>query len=156
LHQEKKSMPVNLNWGPYFNELKAEAQFQSSLTVTETHIVLACGLFGDFNPVHMNAEYAKNTRFERPLAPGTLTIGIMGSALGNYFAGTAIANTGINATFKAPVQAGDTITTTWTIVRLEEKPKLKGGIAYLTGQCVNQQGQVVVEAESTVAVRSQE
>ncbi len=148
-------MPVNLNWGPYFDQLEQGAKFQSTITVTETHIVLACGLFGDFNPVHMNAEYAKNTKFERPLAPGTLTIGIMGSAMGNYFAGTAIANTGINATFKAPVQAGDTITTTWTIERLEEKPKLKGGIAYLTGQCVNQHGVVVVEAESTCAVRSQ-
>jgi 3-hydroxybutyryl-CoA dehydratase len=148
-------MPVNLNWGPNFEELRQDTRFQSTVTVTETHIVLACGLFGDFNPIHMNAEYAKETQFERPLAPGTLTIGIMGSALGNYFAGTAIANTGISATFKAPVQAGDTITTTWTIVRLEEKPRLKGGIAYLTGQCVNQRGQVVVEAESTVAVRSQ-
>ncbi len=148
-------MPVNLNWGPYFNQLELQTQFQSSITVTETHIVLACGLFGDFNPVHMNLEYARQTRFERPVAPGPLTIGLMASALGNYFAGTAIANTGFSATFKAPVQAGDTITTLWTIVRLEEKPKMGGGMVYLSGVCTNQRDQVVAEAEAGVAARSE-
>lgn len=148
-------MPINLNWGASFDQLQSGNQFQSTLTITETHIVLACGLFGDFNPVHVNIEYARTTRFERPVAPGPLTVGIMASALGNYFAGTAIANTGIAATFKAPVHAGDTLTTTWTISRLEAKPKMDGGIAYLSGQCVNQKEQVVAEAEATVAVRTQ-
>lgn len=148
-------MPINLHWGAYFDQLQVNTQFQSTITMTETHIVLACGLFGDFNPVHMNAEYTRETRFGRPVAPGPLTMGMMGSALGNYFAGTAIANTGISATFKAPAQAGDTLTTTWTIQRLDDKPKLEGGIVFLSGQCINQTGKVVAEAEATVAVRSQ-
>jgi len=147
-------MPINLSLGPYFDQLEEGTDFQNTLTVTETHIVLACGLFGDFNPVHMNAVYAGDSQFGRPVAPGPLTVGIMASALGNYFAGSAIANTGIAATFKAPVQAGDTITTTWTILRLEAKPKMPGGIVHLSGLCVNHKEILVAEAEATVAVRS--
>lgn len=147
-------MPINLSLGPYFDQLEEGTEFQNTLTVTETHIVLACGLFGDFNPVHMNAVYAEGSQFGRPVAPGPLTLGIMASALGNYFAGSAIANTGISANFKGPVHAGDTITTTWRIQRLDAKAKMAGGIVHLSGRCVKSDDIPVAKAEATVAVRS--
>ena len=40
--------------GKAYNEIRAGDTFATSLTVTETHRVLAAGLFGDFNPLHVN------------------------------------------------------------------------------------------------------
>jgi acyl dehydratase len=71
-----------------------------------------------------------------------------------YFAGTAIAYLEHACRFKAPVRAGDTLTTTWNIIEKLAKPKHKGGIAVLSGVCKNQQGEVVAEADGKILIKS--
>ena len=68
--------------GRRFADVRAGDTFSSALTITETHIVLGAGLIGDFNPHHVNAEYAKRTRFGTPILHGMLTSSIMGAMLG--------------------------------------------------------------------------
>jgi len=138
--------------GRWFDDVHVGDTFASALTVTETHIVVGGGLIGDSNPHHMNAEYAKGTRFGTPILHGMLTSSIMGAAVGMYFHGTAIAYLEHRARFLAPVRAGDTPTTTWTIAELIDKPKHDGGIVVLSGQATNQHGLVVAEAEARMLV----
>lgn len=52
--------------GKWFDEVRVGDTFASALTVTETHIVVGGGLIGDSNPHHLNAEYAKTSRFGTP------------------------------------------------------------------------------------------
>jgi 3-hydroxybutyryl-CoA dehydratase len=138
--------------GRWFDEVRAGDSFSSALTVTETHIVVGGGLIGDSNPHHMNAEYAKGTRFGTPILHGMLTSSIMGAAVGMYFHGTAIAYLEHRARFIAPVRAGDTLTTTWKITETIDKPKHDGGIVVLAGSATNQGGAVVAEAEARMLV----
>jgi 3-hydroxybutyryl-CoA dehydratase len=138
--------------GRWFDEVRAGDSFSSALTVTETHIVVGGGLIGDSNPHHMNAEYAKGTRFGTPILHGMLTSSIMGAAVGMYFHGTAIAYLEHRARFIAPVRAGDTLTTTWTITETIDKPKHDCGIVVLAGSATNQGGAVVAEAEARMLV----
>ena len=138
--------------GKWFDEVVIGDTFASALTITETHIVLGGGLIGDFNPHHMNAEYARNTRFGTPILHGMLTSSIMGAAVGMYFHGTAIAYLEHRARFLAPVRAGDTLTTTWTITDLVDKPRHGGGIVVLTATATNQSGLAVAEAEARMMV----
>jgi len=138
--------------GRWFDELRIGDTFSSALTVTETHIVVGGGLIGDSNPHHMNAEYAKGTRFGTPILHGMLTSSIMGAAVGMYFHGTAIAYLEHRARFLAPVRAGDTLTTTWTIVEAIDKPAHDGGIVALTGRAANEDGVVVADAEARMLV----
>jgi acyl dehydratase len=77
--------------GAWFDDVRVGDRFTSAVTVTETHIVMGAGLIGDFNPHHMNAEFAKTTRFVTPILHGMLTSSIMGAAVGMYFHGTAVA-----------------------------------------------------------------
>jgi len=140
--------------GRWFDDVHVGDTFASALTVTETHIVVGGGLIGDSNPHHMNAEYAKGTRFGTPILHGMLTSSIMGAAVGMYFHGTAIAYLEHRARFLAPVRAGDTLTTTWTIAELIDKPKHDGGIVVLNGQAINQHGLVVAEADARMLVSS--
>jgi 3-hydroxybutyryl-CoA dehydratase len=138
--------------GRWFDEVRAGDSFSSALTVTETHIVVGGGLIGDSNPHHMNAEYAKGTRFGTPILHGMLTSSIMGAAVGMYFHGTAIAYLEHRARFIAPVRAGDTLTTAWTITETIDKPKHDGGIVVLTASATNQNGNVVAEAQARMLV----
>ncbi|MGE5171936.1 MAG: MaoC family dehydratase [Rudaea sp.] len=138
--------------GKAFDEVAVGDTFASALTVTETHIVVGAGLIGDSNPHHTNAEYAKGTRFGTPILHGMLTSSIMGAAVGMYFHGTAIAYLEHRARFLAPVRAGDTLTTTWTVKELLDKPKHGGGIVVLDATAANQRDEVVAEAHARILV----
>jgi acyl dehydratase len=138
--------------GAWFDDVRVGDTFASALTVTETHIVLGAGLIGDFNPHHVNAEFAKTTRFGTPILHGMLTSSIMGAAVGMYFHGTAIAYLEHRARFLAPVRSGDTLTTTWTVTDLLDKPRHGGGIVVLEAKAIIQDGIVVAEAEARIMV----
>ena len=91
--------------GVWFDDVRVGDRFASAVTITETHIVMGAGLIGDFNPHHMNAEFAKTTRFGTPILHGMITSSIMGAAVGMYFHGTAVAYLEHHARFLAPVRA---------------------------------------------------
>jgi acyl dehydratase len=142
--------------GKAYDEIAVGDSFGSAMTVTETHLVLAAGLFGDFNPLHTNELHGKQSRFGSRILHGPFTSALVSASVGMYFGGTAIAYLEHTCRFKAPVRAGDTLTTTWTIVEKQPKPKHKGGIAVLSGLCKNQNGEVVVEADGKILVMSRE
>ncbi|TSA15962.1 MAG: acyl dehydratase, partial [Betaproteobacteria bacterium] len=139
-----------------YNEIKVGDVFGSSLTVTETHLVLAAGLFGDFNPLHTNEVHGRKSRFGSRILHGPFTSALVSASVGMYFGGTAIAYLEHTCRFKAPVRAGDTLTTAWTIVEKQAKPKHRGGIAVMSGVCTNQDGEVVVEADGKILVMNRE
>jgi len=138
--------------GAWFDDVRVGDSFTSAVTITETHIVLGAGLIGDFNPHHMNAEFAKTTRFGTPILHGMITSSIMGAAVGMYFHGTAVAYLEHHARFLAPVRAGDTVTTTWTVTETIPKPRHGGGIVVLAATAFNQQNVVVASAEARMLV----
>lgn len=138
--------------GRWYDEVRVGDTFRHSITVTETHLVLGAGLIGDFNPHHMNEEYAKTSRFGTRILHGMITSAMMGAPVGMYFHGTAIAYLEHAARFVAPVRTNDTITTTWTITDLHDKAKHGGGVVVLKGVCRNQEGVTVAEADARMLV----
>ena len=78
----------------------------------------------------------------------------MGGAVGMIFHGTAIAYLEHATRFLAPVRAGDTLTTTWTVVGKADKPKHGGGIVSMRAAAVNQRGETVAEGEGRMLVRA--
>jgi 3-hydroxybutyryl-CoA dehydratase len=142
--------------GKAYDEIKVGDSFGTAITVTETHLVLGAGMFGDFNPLHVNEVHGKKSRFGSRILHGPFTSALVSAPVGMYFADTAIAYLEHTCRFKAPVRAGDTLTTTWTIVEKQNKPKHKGGIAVLAGVCKNQDGEIVVEAEGKILIHNRE
>lgn len=138
--------------GKYFDQLNTGEEFSTSLTVTETHLVLGSGLFGDFNPLHVDETFARNSRFGTRILHGPFTSALVAAPVGNYFHSTAIAYLEHLCRFKAPVKPGDTLTTTWRVVDLLDKPKHHGGVVVMIGHCRNQDGTVVAEAEGKIMV----
>ncbi len=138
--------------GKGFEETTVGETFSTALTVTEAHLVLAAGLFGDFNPLHVDEVHAAGSRFGGRVLHGPFTSALMSAPAGMYFHGTAIAYLEHNCRFIAPVRPGDTLRTTWTIVRRIDKPQNGGGLLEMEARCENQKGDVVAEATGKMLV----
>ena len=78
--------------------------------------------------LHLDAEFARETEFGRPLVNSLFTLGLMiGMSVHNLTMGTTIANLGMTeVAFPAPVFAGDTIRTTTTVVAARESRSRPG------------------------------
>jgi acyl dehydratase len=138
--------------GKGFNQTKVGETFSTSLTVTEAHLVIAAGLFGDFNPLHVDDAHATKSRLGGRVLHGPFTSALISAPAGMYFHTTAIAYLEHNCRFKAPVRPGDTLRTTWTIVERLEKTKHDGGILVMKARCENQHGDLVAEADGKMLV----
>lgn len=140
--------------GRHYDEVKVGDTFRRSLTVTDAHLVLGAGLIGDFNPHHVDDTYAAGRRFGTRILHGMMTSAMMGGALGMVFHGTAMALLEHASRFTAPVRPGDTVSTTWTVVAKDDKPKHGGGVVSLRAVAVNQRGQTVAEGEGKMLVHA--
>jgi 3-hydroxybutyryl-CoA dehydratase len=79
-------------------------------TVTESDVTTFAGLIGDFNPIHVDAEYARKSRFGRRVAHGIFTAGLISAVLGTKLPGPGAIYLSQQLEFLAPVYIGDTIT----------------------------------------------
>lgn len=138
--------------GKWYDEVAVGERFGTSVTVTEAHLVLGAGLFGDFNPLHVDEEFARKSRFGTRILHGPFTSALVSAPVGMYFARTAIAYLEHACRFLAPVRPGDTLATEWTVTHKLDKPKHGGGICVLAGVSRNQKGETVVEADGKILV----
>ncbi len=138
--------------GRWFDEVAVGEAFDSAMTVTDAHLVLGAGYVGDFNPLHVNEEFAKRSRFGGRILHGMLTGALMGGPVGMHFHGTAMAYLEHNVRFLAAVRPGDTLTIAWKVTGLVPKPRHSAGIVELAGTATNQHGEVAAEATSKIMV----
>lgn len=136
--------------GKAFDEISVGETFGQTLTIDDSHISRSCGMFGDFNPLHSDAVFAAESRFGQRILHGPMTSAAMSASIGMFFYGTAVAYLEHNCRFLSPVFAGDTLTISWTIDELKQKPQHNGGVAVMSGKCLNQRGQVVAEADGKI------
>ena len=143
--------------GRYFEDFElGETIVSPSRTITSTDIVNFACLSGDFNEVHTNFEYCKNTQFGQPIAHGPLIYSIMG---GLQYAsgindGTLLALLQIDAwKMLNPVFHGDTIRLEQTVVDKKETSKPEKGVVTFERKCVKQDGTVVQEMRATLLYR---
>ena len=115
-------------------------------TVTEADNVLFCSMTMNVQKLHLDAEFARETEFGRPLVNSLFTLGLMiGMSVHNLTMGTTIANLGMTEmAFPAPVFAGDTIRTTTTVVAAREsRSRPDCGIVTFRHEAFNQAGTMV-------------
>ncbi|MCS6852578.1 MAG: MaoC/PaaZ C-terminal domain-containing protein [Gemmataceae bacterium] len=131
----------------YFDDVEVGQEWESpGRTITQADIVNFAGLSGDFNPIHMDHEFAQGTPFRRPIAHGLLILSV-GSGLAIHSpAMRTLAFLGIREwNFKAPVFIGDTIRVRARVLEKEVRSRGKRGIITWQRQVINQGGKVVQE-----------
>jgi len=120
-----------------------------SKTITEADIVLYAGITGDTNPIHLDEEYARKSRFGRRIAHGMLSVGLISAVLGTKLPGPGAIYAGQTLRFLAPVHIGDTITASATIDSYDPE---RGKMTIRT-ECHNQEGEMVISGEALVLYR---
>ena len=117
-------------------------------TVTEADIVNFAGIIGDFNPVHLNAEYAKDTMFGERIAHGMLTASFISTVIGTCLPGINALYLSQEIKFVKPVRIGDTITAFGEVL---DKQDAKQRMTIKT-VVTNQRDEVVIDGKAVVMV----
>ena len=138
----------------YFDEISLGEEYESpGRTVTESDIVLFAGLSGDYNVLHTDAEFMKQSIFGERIAHGLLCLaiqsGLFNRATTEY---ATLGLAGLRWRFKAPVKIGDTIRLKATVTAKKDLDKTDRGLVTLERTIVNQRDEVVQQGETDLVV----
>lgn len=125
-------------------------KFTAEKQITDDVVRRFAELSGDFNPIHLDDEFAKTTRFGRRIAHGMLSGALISAVLGNEFKERKIVYLSQTMKFIAPVFIDDTITATAIIVKIREDKY----IVTLETVCTNQNGETTLRGEANVMILS--
>ena len=143
--------------GRYFEEFSiGETLVTGRRTVDAGDVSRYAGLSGDFNPLHVDAEFAKTTPFGERVAHGILTLAVSHGQqnLGGWFEGTTLALLGLDRlAFPAPVRFGDTIRTEMIVKQTRPSSKPDRGLIVFDVAVKNQRDEAVCTYQETVLMR---
>src|ERR1700755_2726944 len=126
--------------------LKIGDTFSNTKQITDKEIRAFAELVNDYNPIHLDDEYAATTRFGRRIAHGMLTAGLISGVLGYQLSERRILYLGQTLKFTAPVFVDDTITATAVVKNIRaDKP-----VITLDTICLNQNDEVVLKGEAAI------
>jgi acyl dehydratase len=134
--------------GRYFEELTVGTVFrhQPGRTVTETDNVLFTTMSMNPQPLHLDAEFARQSQFGQILVNSMFTLAvIIGLSVSETTLGTTVGNLGFDETrFPHPVFVGDTIyASTEVTAARESKSRPEWGIVTFEHRGTNQRGELV-------------
>ncbi|MAC38964.1 MAG: (R)-hydratase [Oceanicaulis sp.] len=134
--------------GIALEEMEIGQSAEAVRTVTEADLDMFAKVSGDYNPVHMDEEFARATPFRGRIAHGALVASYISGVLGNQLPGPGAIFLGLNMRFFHPVRIGDEVTTRVSVKSVD----LKARKAVM--ECVCQvKGNVTMQAEAEVMVR---
>lgn len=127
-------------------------------TITEADIVNFAGLSGDFNPIHIDAQFAEKTFFKKRIAHGILIFSVASGLFTQCKMNIAmkenvIALMQIDWRFAKPVFIGDTIHLQVEVIEKKETSKTDRGIVIIKRTVVNQNDEVVQHGDVTMMIR---
>ncbi len=145
--------------GYYFEEFEEGAELVTpARTITETDIQLFAGLTGDYNQLHTDTEFCKETIFGQRVAHGLLGLSIasgLGTRLG-FIEGTAVALREMTWKFTGPIFIGDTIHLKVKVAHKKAMPRLGMGMVTFDISVVNQKDETLQKGQWKALIQSQE
>lgn len=143
--------------GRYFDEWQVGDTIEHDIrrTVTETDNLLFSTMTHNPQPLHLDAEAARQSEFGQIVVNGTFTFALMvGLSVGDTTLGTLVANLGYDkVVMPSPVFIGDTMRATSEVVALKESAsRPNAGIVTFAHELINQRGEVVQKGEHRLMV----
>ncbi len=135
--------------GYFFEDLHIGQTASLSKTITEDDILMYSAVSLDRNPIHLDEEAARQSRFGERVAHGMLSASLISAILGMYLPGPGTIYMRQSLMFRAPVRIGNTVRAMVEIVDL----KLSGKRATLRTTCTVKEA-VVIDGEACVLVPS--
>ncbi|MFF2853538.1 MaoC/PaaZ C-terminal domain-containing protein [Peribacillus sp. NPDC058002] len=140
----------------YFEEIEiGEITVSEGRTITETDIVSFAGLTGDYNKLHMDKEFMKESAFGQRIAHGLLILSIqqgLGFSLPHPDL-AILAFMGMQEwNFKKPVFIGDTVYVEMEIIEKRDTSKADRGIVVRHHKVYNQHGDIVQDGKELLMI----
>lgn len=129
-----------------FDKISIDDTYCISKIIKEEDIIRFAEITGDFNPLHLDPEYAKKTRFGERIAHGFLTASLISAIIGKSYPGSIYLNQTLK--FVKPVRIGDTVTAVIKVLRKDEKRRF----LELETTCINQNKENVIEGRALIKV----
>ena len=137
---------MQFDLGLSYDQIEVGMKASFAKTITETDVYLFAGISGDFNPMHVNEEFARLTPFGKRIAHGALPQSLIAPVLGTKLPGLGTIALEVTTRFVAPTFFGDTITATAEVVeKLEAKRRVRLSLLW-----TNQRGETVAKGEAIV------
>lgn len=133
--------------GYYLEDLEAGMSASMSKTISDEDVQQFAAVTGDFNPIHVDDDFAANSSFGKRIVHGMFNAGLISAVLGMKMPGPGATFVGQTLKFRNPVFIGDTVETKVTV----ESVNPRHGFVKLTTTCsVNDK--VVATGEATTVV----
>ena len=124
-------------------------------TIGEGDVTLFAGLVGDYNPLHVDEEFSRQSIFGTRVAHGPLVlstaIGLMSQM--NWIDGTALGLLGVAWEFQAPVKCGDTVSAKVTPLEARPSKTADRGVLKLGFEVINQNEETVQTGSIVLLMR---
>ena len=144
--------------GMYFDEFQTGQRIVTAgRTITEADIVGFAGLSGDYNQIHVDADYSAKAPFGQRVAHGLLVTAVAsGLAMQTgVMEGTVLAFREINEwKFIKPVFIGDTVHVVLEVKETKDLRRIGGGSVMIEVAVVNQKDETVMKGVWTVLIAS--
>jgi 3-hydroxybutyryl-CoA dehydratase len=132
--------------GKSFDEISLGESASFRKTISESDIYLFAGVSGDFNPLHVDEQYASQTMFGGRIAHGALPAALLAPVLGMKLPGPGTLALESTTKFRKPVYPGDTICCTVTVI---DKNKRRNMVSFKV-IWTNQKGETVAKGSAKV------
>jgi acyl dehydratase len=141
--------------GRYYEEFDIGQRFTTPRrTVIEADIHTFAGLSGDFNPLHMDEVFAKESDFGGRITHGPMILGMaFGLGSRDLLDGTVLGLLELGWKFTKPVRPGDTITVLVTVADKRMTSKLDRGVVQFELDVRNQNDETVQVGQAKLMVR---
>ena len=134
----------------YYQDFSVGQSFQKDFFISEELGRSFAQISGDFNPVHLDEEYARETMFGKRIAHGMLLGSYISGVLGSDFPGEGTIYLKQDMKFTKPVYYGDTITISVTILEMDDARNRMT----LETNCYNQESELVLAGTALVMLRN--
>ena len=125
-----------------------------SKTVTQEQINRYAEASGDFNPIHLDAQFAAASSFGRIVAHGMLVLAFLSEMMTTAFGSAWLQSGQLKVRFRAPAYPGDAVTTFGQVTKLTDQEGSSRAVC--TVGCRNQQGEELITGEASVATELQQ
>ncbi|MFV0389538.1 MAG: MaoC family dehydratase [Pyrinomonadaceae bacterium] len=122
--------------------------FTRSTKITDEVVKGFAKISGDYNPLHLDEDFAKATQFGKRIAHGMISGALISAVLGDEMKDLNVIYLSQTMKFLKPVFIDDTVTVTATVTEVrDDKP-----IATVETICTNQAGNTVVAGEAVIMI----
>lgn len=131
-----------------FDEIKIGDVAELKHVITKKDVLDFATLTGDFNPLHMDENYAKKTLFQEPVVHGMLSASFISTVIGTLLPGGGALWLSQTLEFLRPAHLGDTIRVIATVKQKSQSTR----VLILSVIVSNQNGEELIKGESSVKV----